>query len=859
MKEKMKQINKGIGGFTLVELIVVLVILSVLAAVTVPSVLGFIDDSKAKECQSQVKALAEEVTAARMSYEVDGMSSKEAAEMGKTPFDVQEYINGAGDAGRCPVNREDVYQYIYDDEEKAYVIACPKGHGKGVLSGSGKFTVAVVEDEDKRESKDETEPESTPTLPDPPKKKSYKAVIDPESLNLETSGENSSKDLSVKVVDEETGEPLPDGSYTVQWHYPQNGCVTGGATGSNVTVQAQHADNGEIYCTVTVNDDETGSQSVESNHVDVTVTDPTPDLHLQVEDLEVEAGKGGNINAWATDGKGGNYPGNVDFTYTCEDPNLTVDGNGNVTCEVPGEYTVTVTATDANDSQKNDTKTVTVKVGPKETEPEESKNSSGLDPNTFHLWIYDEGAIQLDRDPEFSKLLQKLPAGIWSYVSGEGGGLGDNRTGEDLKLFTGATGATGPFTLHYKSNDGTIDGDVTITIGYPITKVNKPDFSDKNQKAVGDEVECYTTLVRPYTTDVPVQWKVAPDSTAQVTWEYMDDIRTRIKIRTKSEGTFRMQAYVHCVKTDTDVLSELSDPITVGNVNNGGQNQNQPQDQNPGITGVTLNPSSMTLKEGQSGQIEAILQTNGDIDMSKVSYKFYNYNTYALRTSSSGGTTATVTGLHAMANSDQVCVDVYYDNQLVANAQCSLMVVSLSANETSIDGNIFEAQSWAWFKQQVKNNENDSYKLNQHHWEENEDTTILFYYDYWDNSTGTMKRDLYIAQGNSANIEKSDVEKVPDGGSFKDCKNEDGKDLFYKVNLENIIEVKYEDLTKDDTKYPCGTVVKVERSPGVYEYYVAYDKEGKKTRLDTIVAAESMSTSGEKKESCAWWKLNALS
>lgn len=54
------------GGFTLVELIVVLVILAVLSAIAVPSFLGYIDNAKEKECQANMKALAAYLDEARV-------------------------------------------------------------------------------------------------------------------------------------------------------------------------------------------------------------------------------------------------------------------------------------------------------------------------------------------------------------------------------------------------------------------------------------------------------------------------------------------------------------------------------------------------------------------------------------------------------------------------------------------------------------------------------------------------------------------------------------------------------------------------------------------------------------------------
>ncbi len=47
MQSKHKKYNHS-GGFTLVELIIVLVILAILAAFTIPAMLGFVEDAKSK-------------------------------------------------------------------------------------------------------------------------------------------------------------------------------------------------------------------------------------------------------------------------------------------------------------------------------------------------------------------------------------------------------------------------------------------------------------------------------------------------------------------------------------------------------------------------------------------------------------------------------------------------------------------------------------------------------------------------------------------------------------------------------------------------------------------------------------------
>lgn len=55
MLKKMRDLKKSRRGFTLVEIIVVLVILAILAAFTIPAMLGFVNDARAKASIAQAR------------------------------------------------------------------------------------------------------------------------------------------------------------------------------------------------------------------------------------------------------------------------------------------------------------------------------------------------------------------------------------------------------------------------------------------------------------------------------------------------------------------------------------------------------------------------------------------------------------------------------------------------------------------------------------------------------------------------------------------------------------------------------------------------------------------------------------
>ena len=105
----MKKKNKNRKGFSLVELIVVLVIMAILAAALIPSLTGYIKKTKQQninsECQSAVQAAQTIASGAYASsdakYTVDGIEVSYSGTIDKITDDT-DYVSAIAKLAECP-------------------------------------------------------------------------------------------------------------------------------------------------------------------------------------------------------------------------------------------------------------------------------------------------------------------------------------------------------------------------------------------------------------------------------------------------------------------------------------------------------------------------------------------------------------------------------------------------------------------------------------------------------------------------------------------------------------------------------------------------------------------------------------
>ncbi len=136
----MKKNNKG---FTLVELIVVLVILAILAAILTPALLGYIDRARAEKDYSTAQTIRVAAQAAIDQAYGDGVKAEVANPASPTTAEVVTKIEGMGGtiSGTVGGTMNTYQQMVFD---LASVTTSSTATGKGVYSYSFNYANGII-------------------------------------------------------------------------------------------------------------------------------------------------------------------------------------------------------------------------------------------------------------------------------------------------------------------------------------------------------------------------------------------------------------------------------------------------------------------------------------------------------------------------------------------------------------------------------------------------------------------------------------------------------------------------------------------------------------------------------------------
>lgn len=220
--------RKHKGGFTLVELIVTMVILSVLSAIVVPTFAGFIDKDKEQECIAARKSLLTR-------YEADSLMES---------MTLDAYIEKSSDL-KCPIGGT----YTYDDTKKA--IICSEGHDD-VSAANITGTSWSASLNGNVDSGSHTGNKVTVTPTQIPQEPVYSVKINRDSVSL-TKGSSDTLTATVCV------DNVSDSSRGVNWMIEGDSSVAAlavegntvtitGLKEGNVTVKAVYTVNGTEKC-----------------------------------------------------------------------------------------------------------------------------------------------------------------------------------------------------------------------------------------------------------------------------------------------------------------------------------------------------------------------------------------------------------------------------------------------------------------------------------------------------------------------------------------------------------------------------------------------------------------------------------
>ena len=395
--------TKRRGGFTLVELIVVLVMMAVLASVAVPTYLGYVDDNKAKECAKNREMLAAYASEMHVMNSSAGM---------------QEAINTYGAKIKCPSGGT----YLVKEGANNTVYCSHEGH-EGETTVILKSNSMVTAQATYETEAPETEPATTPPeniIPpetasppepeaDPPVEPKFEITLTPESTSMEVDGE---KTFTVSIT--QTQDCTPTNTYS--WTVSDN-LETIENNNTSITVKAKALSEGSATITCRSYVAVEGGDSVPAAaSATVTVQEKSTKLLKNVPDPLLINGNQGGINMseyveteggiWSTNssnivcsGQMNNHwiaakaAGECEYTYTLNGESESVEAR--VVYPIRGFYSTT-----------NTNGVLTMKIGDSNWEfPANSDPGNTTDVSANWVWNCsgEDGIISYSLNPEKTK------------------------------------------------------------------------------------------------------------------------------------------------------------------------------------------------------------------------------------------------------------------------------------------------------------------------------------------------------------------------------------------------------------------------------------------------------------------------
>lgn len=313
------------AGFTLVEMIVVLVMLAILAAVAVPTYTSYVDSNKAKQCEVERKAIASRLEEMQ-TMQVTGSDS--AADTTK----YAEYVASQ----ECPAGG------AYTFENNTIVCSHPEHGETTVLLKTDIGVTAKASTQTENSAPPQTDPPQT----DPPVTPKLSLSISPNPVPA----------MEIGATDQLTANSGSPEHCTVndyEWRSDNNSIVSVDRNGQTVIITAVGEGTCTIYCKAKATaSEEAGGQSFDSAEVGVQVTvNPAPSLSIALasaQTLSVLINTSQQIRVTSNPVR----CNQVSYDWQVTNGSATTlsimnnsDGSATVTASEAGDYTVTCLAT----------------------------------------------------------------------------------------------------------------------------------------------------------------------------------------------------------------------------------------------------------------------------------------------------------------------------------------------------------------------------------------------------------------------------------------------------------------------------------------------------------------------------------